>query len=691
MSFFKRFTGKEKIEVLEKKLIEASTKIEQLENKNTALSTVASTSQHQLLQEAYAAANMAELRLWEAVETIDDGFAIYNQNNTLIAANHAYLKTFENYSQIKIGVAYEDLIYLAANEGLVETLSKTPKEFTEFMLERWEEDTPDPITVQLTNNRFLSLIDRRGSSGDMVSLCLDITETIRHEKELKHANARTQKAINAQAAFFANINHEIRTPMNGIIGMAELLENTALNSDQNLYVNTIKKSGQSLIRIVNEVLDQSKIQANKLRIHQEAFNLEQSIKDVVTLMQAQAFSKELELIIDYDLFMPSNFISDAGRIRQVLTNLIGNAVKFTTKGNVIIRITGYQKKNQSEINVHISVEDSGAGIQEKELPYIFDDFTQSEHNTTTSQEGTGLGLSITRKIIEALKGEIFVNSTEGVGSCFTVCLPLKIDNRETHNLPQWLKKSSIVDANALSAEILHKQLSALGFDAAIYDTPEQIIEEKKISHIYFIDSKIDPNTLKKSISFIKDIYPESHIFLMGGGPSSVQDMNIEQAQWIKKPLLRTDLIHAISQIIPQQQNKPKADKPLRNIRILCAEDNKVNQLLIRKLIENMNIDLCFADDGKAAVEAFKQTKPDLVFMDISMPHMDGNQATDAIRKLESHTSLTPIAALTAHTPDDIASTNFSAGFDYYLNKPINKVEVIKIIQQVLPSNCLPIG
>jgi len=354
---------------------------------------------------AHQKVEIAERRLWHSIETIQDGFAFFDADNLMIGANDAYLSVFDGLDEVSIGVSYVRILQLITEEGIVDIGPLSPAEWRAMMMNRWNQATPDPTTIQLWNGQYIRLIDQRGPSGDVVSLALDITETVRYEKELKKERVKAEAANRAKSAFLANMSHEIRTPMNGVVGMAELLTDTELTEEQRLYANTIKNSGEALLVIINDVLDYSKIEAEKMVLHPEPFDLERSIHEIIMLLQPTAREKGIDLIIDYDLFLPTQFIGDPGRIRQVLTNLLGNAVKFTLRGHVLVRVVGVQSAVESATQVHITIEDTGIGIPANKVQHVFGEFNQVEDERNRQFEGTGLGLAICHRLIKLMGGQ----------------------------------------------------------------------------------------------------------------------------------------------------------------------------------------------------------------------------------------------------------------------------------------------
>lgn len=260
---------------------------------------------------------IAERRLWLSIETIKDGFAFFDVDSRLIAANDSYLAVFDGLEEMAPGVPYLRILELMTEEGIVNTGEHSPADWRAWMAERWLSPNPQPVTLQFWNGEYVRLFDQRGHGGDVVTLAHNITSTVRYEADLKAARRRAESANRAKSAFLANMSHEIRTPMNGVVGMAELLAETELTEEQRLYAHTIRVSGEALLVIINDVLDYSKIEADKLVLHPEPFDLEHCVHDVVTLLQPGARDKGLTLAVDYDLFLPTRFVGDPGRIRQI--------------------------------------------------------------------------------------------------------------------------------------------------------------------------------------------------------------------------------------------------------------------------------------------------------------------------------------------------------------------------------------
>lgn len=634
---------------------------------------------------------VVERRLWHSIETIKDGFAFFDGDNRLIMANQAYLAVFEGLDVIQTGVNFVTILQALTDEGVVDLGGVEPTVWRERMLARFQMRHPEPEVIQLWNGNYIKMIDQRGPGGDVVSLGLDITASVQYERELDAARKLAESANRAKSAFLANMSHEIRTPMNGVVGMAELLDDTLLTEEQRLYVQTIKNSGEALLVIINDVLDYSKIEADRLELITAPFDLERACQEVIMLLQPMAREKGLELLLDYDLFLPTDLMGDAGRVRQVLTNLIGNAVKFTTHGHVLIRVTGVADAGTGFVTVHIAVEDTGIGIPAHMTEHIFGEFNQVENERNRTFDGTGLGLAITKRLVEMMKGEIWVTSEEGVGSCFGFKIEIQANGQIDTAYPtlsQQMRRVMVIDDMPANRVILERQLQQLRLQtvgvsntaaalAALDDTIDIIITDHKMPNVNAL-------TLAEGLSARSSTVP---LLLLSSNLAEVKASALAQnfAAMLQKPLPRNVLFSALEKISPTAQ-AVRATPALRKMRVLAAEDNRTNQLVFSKMIKDLNITLEFAGNGEEAVSLYQSFKPDLIFMDISMPRMDGKQATQKIREIEARTGgHVPIVAMTAHAMPDDDKSILKAGLDHYLSKPLRRAKIEEHVMLAQPA------
>ncbi|WP_415183680.1 response regulator [Phaeovulum sp.] len=651
------------------------------------------------LARANTAALIAQRRLWDALETIPDGFAVFDSDLKLVVANRPYLSFFNGQAAVAAGVSYSSVLKIVAQFGLADLAGRDPLDWHHEMIARIRGTQISPYVMKLSNGRHLRLIDRWGADGDLVCLAQDITNVIHREAELEDARKRAEAANRAKSAFLANMSHEIRTPMNGVVGMADLLCETALDEDQKLYADTIKSSGEALLTIINDVLDYSKIEAERLRLYPEVFDLERCLHEIMVLLQPSAKEKKLKMLVDYDLFLPTRFLADPGRMRQIMTNLIGNAVKFTASGHVLARVVGYEH-GKDKIELHVTVEDTGIGIAPEHIEHVFGEFNQVEYESNRKFEGTGLGLAITKQLIELMGGSVWVDSDIGQGSCFGFRVTLPVaeaaappDNPST---PITLRAALVIDDLMVNRVILERQLETYGLAVTLCRSGAEALsalDDNSNFDLVLTDHQMPDMDSLQLITKLKERGLDAPILLLTSDTDENTIAPIRQhlAGMLEKPVLRSDLFRALQDLSnpapsPQCLTAP-APLGLRQMRVLSAEDNRTNQLVFRKMVKDFDIDLAFAANGREAVALWQSFHPDLIFMDISMPEMDGREATRTIRATEATQGThVPIIALTAHAMDGDSASILAAGVDHYMTKPLRKSAIAAQIHAHCPEH-----
>ena len=648
---------------------------------------------------AAVALKQAQDQLSAALESMSEGFSLFDAEDRLVLCNSQYRNTLHASMAhtIEPGMRFEDIIRQSVTDGLVPEANADPESWISGRLGLHANPTGS-LVQQREDDRWIQIDERKIDAGGTVAVYTDITDLKHAEQALRSARDVAEQATKAKSKFLATMSHEIRTPMNGIIGMSNLLLDTNLRGEQRDFCQTIVDSSESLLTVINDVLDYSKIEAGKLDLDPVEMDLRVCIEGALDLITASVDEKRLNLAYLIERNTPEGIVADANRLRQILLNLLTNAVKFTEHGEIVLKVEALDE------GLHFSVSDTGIGIPADKLAILFQSFTQVDASTTRVYGGTGLGLAISKNLAEMMGGRIWVESEHGVGTTFhfTIQVPEANIQRKVHlheHKPDLAgKRLLIVDDNATNRKILRVQAREWSLVSEETESPLQALEwirEGRTYDVAILDMSMPKMDGIELATQMRDAHGDHALpLILLSSLATLGDVDkgvLKDIQFhakLAKPIKPSALLDILMDMFANQQQSyerrgkgeaaeyDEATAQRLPLKILLVDDNRTNQKLGALVLKRFGYSIDIAVNGVEAVTMQQADHYELILMDIEMPEMDGVDATRAIRKLDQAGQNPFIIAMTANAMEGDRERYLQAGMDGYISKPLRIKELL---------------
>ena len=649
-------------------------------------------------KKAMTEAHRADVMLRASIDALDEAFVLYDPQDRLVLCNQRYRDVYPLCAEVMVpGNTFEHIIRVGAERGeYTAALGRVDEWVTERM--RIHRAANTDLIQELETGRVLRILERKTPEDYIVGFRIDITDLVR-------AKEAAEIASRSKSQFVANMSHEIRTPMNAILGMLNLLQGTELDTRQLDYVSKTEGAAKSLLGLLNDILDFSKVEAGKMTLEPHPFRMDQVLRDLGVILSASTGTKNVEVLFDLDSRLPTALIGDSLRLKQVLINLGGNAIKFTEQGEVVVRTRVIDLQPQ-QVTLEFSVRDTGIGIAPENIQRIFEGFSQAEASTTRRFGGTGLGLTISSRLVGLMGGQLDLDSAPGKGSDFHFSVTLGVDPAAAtmpgHHAPEELRQLGvlIIDDNQAARDIMLGMLTSMGWQAEVAASGEQglaCIEARAAAgqppfQVILVDWNMPgmdgwETSLRIRYAMSGSNAPILVMVTAHGREMLAQRPASEQSLldgYLVKPVTPSVLIDAVMLArSPERGQGPRKvapqDRPrrLHGMRVLLVEDSKVNQQVAQELLSREGAQVTLADNGQQGVQAVVQAGPafDAVLMDVQMPVMDGYTATRAIRQLPGFQAL-PIIAMTANAMASDRQDSLQAGMDDHVGKPFELDQLV---------------